>query len=85
MNLLRYSGFCAKLIYKDVTIYLDPSIDKFVFHSMGEIKTYSTVTECRENIDFCIDQSPIRNRLYNRELKLLEELYSVKNQIAILD
>ena len=52
---------------------------------MGHIKRFSTLPECKENIDLCINHSTGRNHLYNKELRLMEDLYRVRQQIGILE
>lgn len=46
---------------------------------------YKLSYECKENIDLCINHSPGRNYLYNKELHLMEDLYKVRQQIGILE
>lgn len=74
-----------KLSYEGTEIYFDENDNQFVFHSMGHIKRFSTLPECKENIDLCINHSPGRNHLYNKELRLMEDLYRVRQQIGILE
>lgn len=74
-----------KLSYEGTEIYFDEKDKQFVFHSMGHIKRFSTLPECKENIDLCINHSPGRNYLYNKELRLMEDLYRVRQQIGILE
>ena len=74
-----------KLSYEGTEIYFDEKDKQFVFHSMWHIKRFSTLPECKENIDLRINHSPGRNHLYNKELRLMEDLYRVRQQIGILE